>query len=265
MKIWANTIVNNEENFIWFALMSVIDFVDQILVYDTGSTDKTVEIIKEIQKNKKNKIILKEVGQSDGNEFPKLRQKMLDESKCDWIIVLDGDEIWWENSIKKLINKINKEGNKIEGIIVPMIVSVGDIYHLQEENAGQYNLLGRRGHLSLRAINKKISGLHVDWPYGKESYLDLSNQPIQEIERIIFLDAPYLHVTHLKRSNSKRKADKFKYELGDKVSEEFKFPEILFKHYPLIIHSPWTKISGFDLTLAATLTPLRKINRRLRR
>ena len=49
MKIWVNTIVHNEENFIWFAVMSVIDYVDKVLIYDTGSTDKTVEIIKEIQ------------------------------------------------------------------------------------------------------------------------------------------------------------------------------------------------------------------------
>ena len=49
--IWANTIVHNEENFIWFAIMSVIDWVDKMLVWDTGSTDKTVEIIEEIIKN----------------------------------------------------------------------------------------------------------------------------------------------------------------------------------------------------------------------
>src|SRR3989344_2958927 len=138
MKIWAHTIVNNEENFIWFSLMSVVDFVDQILIYDTGSTDKTVEIIKEIQKIKGNKIILKQVGLTGGNEFPKLRQKMLEESRCDWILVLDGDEIWWENSIKKVIKEINDKGDVTSGIVVPMVVPVGDIYHLQEEKAGQY-------------------------------------------------------------------------------------------------------------------------------
>ena len=50
MKIWANTVVHNEENFIWFAIMSVVDYVDKVLVYDTGSTDQTVSIIKEIKK-----------------------------------------------------------------------------------------------------------------------------------------------------------------------------------------------------------------------
>ena len=88
MTIWANTIVNNEENFIWFAIMSVLDYVDKILVWDTGSTDKTVEVIKTINSNK---LKFKEVGKVDPMEFTKMRQKMLEESKCDWILILDGD------------------------------------------------------------------------------------------------------------------------------------------------------------------------------
>ncbi len=260
MKIWVNTIVNNEENFIWFAIMSVVDFVDQILIYDTGSTDKTVEIIKEIQKDKKN-IKFVEVGNVDENDFPKLRQRMLEESKCDWILIVDGDEIWWDDSIKKVIKKIEAKGSEIDGIVVPMKVPVGDIYHMQEEKAGQYRLLGRKGHLSLRAINKKIPGLHVSWPYGKESYFDSDNKLIQDREKIVYLDTPYLHTTHLKRSQSKRKPDKFKFELGHPVSLSFKFPEVLYFSHPLIVPDPWTKMSGINLVKAKLMTPLRKIKR----
>lgn len=263
MKIWAHTTVNNEENFIWFALMSVVDHVDKVLVWDTGSKDRTVEIIKEIQKLKQDKIVFKEVGEVSKEEFPKIRQAMLDKSNCDWILILDGDEIWWEDSIKRLINKINDQGNEIEGIVVPFKVPVGDIYHFQEERAGQYKLLDKKGHYSLRAFNKKIPGLHVDWPYGKESYLDTDNRPIQKRKGIIFLDAPYLHVSHLKRSNSKRKYNKFKYELGKRISKEFKFPEVFYTPHLDIVSSPWNKISGLKLIKAAILTPLRKFKRRI--
>lgn len=263
MKIWANTIVHNEENFIWFAIMSVIDYVDKILVWDTGSTDKTAEIIREIREIQGNKIEFREVGAVDKYGFTKMRQAMLEQSKCDWILVLDGDEIWWEDSIKKLTKKICTVGNKVEGIVVPMVVPVGDIFHLQEEQAGQYQLLGRKGHLTLRAISKKIPGLHVDWPYGKESYLDKDNRLIQQGDRVIFLDAPYLHVTHLKRSHLKRKPDKFKYELGKPIPNHFKFPEVLYKDYPLFIQSPWLKISGRALITTKLLTPLRKLKRRV--
>lgn len=263
MKIWANTIVNNEENFIWFSIMSVLDYVDKILIYDSGSNDKTVEIIKKIQQLKSDKIIFKEVGEVDKLQFTKMRQKMLNDSICDWILILDGDEVWWNDSIKKLVEEINKKGDKIDGVVVPMMVPVGDIYHIQEEEAGQYKLAGRKGHLSLRAINRKIPGLHVDWPYGKESYLDENSLPVQERKNIVFLDAPYLHLTHLNRSSVARRYNKFKYELGDKVSKDFQFPESLYLEYPSIVPSPWAQISGLSKIKSQLLTPLRKIKRRM--
>jgi hypothetical protein len=37
MKIWAHVVCQNEENYIWFALMSVVSHVDKIIVRDTGS------------------------------------------------------------------------------------------------------------------------------------------------------------------------------------------------------------------------------------
>ncbi|MBI3103832.1 glycosyltransferase [Candidatus Daviesbacteria bacterium] len=261
MKIFANTIVNNEENFIWFAIMSVVDFVDKVLVWDTGSTDKTVEIIQEIRKLKGDKVDFREVGSVDKYQFTKMRQAMLDESNCDWLLILDGDEIWWEDSIRKVVNEIKENGLRIEGIVVPFVVPIGDIYHFQKESAGQYQLLGRKGHLSLRAINKKIPGLHVDWPYGKESYLDMNNKPIQQRKGMIFLDAQYLHVTHLKRSSSKRFPDKFKFELGSS-KKDFKYPEVFYNDTPLFVSSPWIKISGQDLIKSQILTPLRKIKRK---
>lgn len=262
MKIWANTIVHNEENFIWFALMSVIDYVDKILVWDTGSTDKTVEIIRKIREIKGIKVEFKEVGEVDRDGFTRMRQAMLDKSKCDWILVLDGDEIWWGESIKKLVRKI-KERNEIEGIVVPMVVPVGDIYHFQEESAGQYELLGRKGHLSLRAIKRNIPGLHVDWPYGKEGYFDKDSRLVQDREKIVFLNAPFLHVTHLRRSNSGREHDKFKYELGRSAKDGFKFPEVLYEDYPDIVPSPWIRSKGVEKLKARLMTPLRKLKRRL--
>lgn len=262
MKIWANTIVNNEENFIWFAVMSVVDFVDKVLIWDTGSTDRTVEIIRKIKDIKGDKVEFKEIGIVGKDKFPKMRQAMLEESRCDWILVLDGDEIWWDKSIKKVINTIHKKGNKIDGIVVPMVVPVGDIYHLQDEKAGQYKLLGRKGHLNLRAINMKIQGLHVDWPYGKESYFDGENKLIQERPQVVFLEAPYLHVTHLKRSRLGN--IKFKHELGELVNKRFVYPEVLYQQYPDFISSPWVKISGFNYIKSKILTPLRRIKRRIR-
>src|SRR3989344_4237267 len=186
LTLWANTIVNNEENFLYFAVMSVADFVDKILIWDTGSKDKTVEVIKSLQKK-------------------------LGESQCDWILILDGDEVWWRDSIKEVRNVIEEKGKEIEGIVVPMKVPVGDIFHMQEEQAGQYKILGKKGHLSLKVFSKRIPGLYVDWPYGKEGFFDEDKRLIQEREKIIFHNAYFLHVTQLKR----RREELYEYRYTD--------------------------------------------------
>lgn len=245
MKIWVNTIVHNEENFIWFAIMSVVDCVDKILVWDTGSTDKTVEIIKEIIKIKPNKLKFKEVGPVDKFKFTKMRQKMLEQSKCDWILILDGDEIWWEESIKKVIGTINRRKDDIDAIVVPFYNAVGDVYHYQSKDAGKYEIGGMKGHLTVRAIRRGILGLHVAGPYGEEGYVDKEGKLIQQRnpQKIFFIDTTFFHLTHLKRS-SVDSHNKFKYDLGIEFSRDFHFPEILYSNRPNNVPSPWKKRSG---------------------
>lgn len=256
MRIWANCIVHNEENFIWFALMSVVDCVDKILVWDSGSTDKTVEIIKEIIKEKGDKIEFQEVGRVDGGEFTKRRQQMLAKSECDWVLILDGDEIWWKSSIKKLKEKIKKDGDKLDAIVIPFYNLVGDIYHYQSESAGQYKLLGKKGHLTIKAVNRKIPGLHWSGPYGLEGLYDGKNQPMQDdkFHRLAFLEAPFLHATHLRRSPISSR--KFKHDLGISFSKEFKYPEVLYKERPEMVPTPWTKRSKRYEAISLVKKPL---------
>lgn len=48
--ITVHTLVKNEERYLWFAVTSVIDYVDKMLLWDTGSTDRTIQLIKELKK-----------------------------------------------------------------------------------------------------------------------------------------------------------------------------------------------------------------------
>jgi len=206
MNIWVHTLVKNEERYIWYALMSVIEYVDKIIVWDTGSDDRTVEIIKIIKKYFPDKILFKELGDISIDKFTQARQEMLYETKADWFLVLDGDEIWWDKSIKKVVNIINSKGDSIKSIAVPSYNLVGDIYHYQEEAAGQYSIAGRKGHLSIRAINMKIPGLSSKKPHGTWGWVDEAGRMIQKRDpnKILFIeDSYYMHMTHLPRSNSR--------------------------------------------------------------
>ncbi len=100
-------------------------------------------------------------------------------------------------------------------------------------------------------------------PYGQESYFDADGELIQKRKGIVFQDAPYLHVTHLKRSTKVRTYNKFKLEMGERFSKEFRYPEVFYVSYPDIVLDPFHKLSWIDFALANMMTPIRRIKRRL--
>ena len=267
--VTAHCLVKNEERFIWYSINSIINHVDKVMLWDTGSRDLTWEIAKEIKRMYSSKVDLREGGEVDPESFTLVRQRMLEETKSDWFLVVDGDEVWWKESIERLIETINKQGDTLESIIVPFYTLVGDIYHYQVEAAGRYLIDGRRGHLTIRAINRKIPGLCVKNPYGQEGYFDESSKPIQERspKKRKFLDTPFMHLTHLARSpanldrNVPLRAAKFKYEVGRVFSYDFYYPEVFFKPRPKFVPSVWEKMESSFVAKSAILAFPRKVKR----
>lgn len=92
-------ITKNEEQFIEESLKFVQDFVDEIIIIDTGSTDKT----KEIAKHFTNKIY--DFIWNDNFSAP--RNEALKHATGDWILVLDADEILPPESKSKIKEAIS--------------------------------------------------------------------------------------------------------------------------------------------------------------
>jgi hypothetical protein len=248
MKIWANTLVKNEGKYIWFSLMSVIEEIDKILVWDTGSTDATCEIIKEVKRRYPSKVEFKEVGDVDVRQFTQVRQEMLKATKSDWFMILDGDEVWWDDTIKKNVYFIKNHGNKYESIVNRYYNLVGDIYHFQEEEAGKYSIDAERGHLNIRFTSLAISGLHYEKPHGQLGLNDQDGTLIQNRpkEKRQHLGLAYLHFTNMSRSSSKEKDSlvpkremKYKLDLGHSFPRDFYYPEVFFRARPEVVGSPW--------------------------
>ena len=87
-------ITKDEEQFLSRCLDSVKDIVDEIIIVDTGSKDKT----KEIAKGFGAKII--ESGWKD--DFSAARNESLKHATKDWILVLDADEVISEKDLKRI-------------------------------------------------------------------------------------------------------------------------------------------------------------------
>lgn len=270
MTICAHTLVKNEENYIWYSIKSVINWVDKILVWDTGSSDKTVEIVNEIKKLYPEKISFLEYGEVSGKDYWKPRNEMLKETKADWILTLDGDEVWWEDSIRKLVKLTQiQSGWKVESVVVKTVNLVGDIYHYQEKEAGQYEIKDKKGHYNLRLFSTKIPGLKARGEHGQEGYFDGWRKSLQERNKVHFLDASYMHFTHLPRTVSEKETEvpkrksKLKYEIGLSFPLDYYYPEVFFIRRPKIVSSVWKKMAKDYKFRAYFETPFKKIKRRI--
>lgn len=247
VKITAHTLVKNEENFLWYSVKSVIDYVDEMLLWDTGSTDKTIEIIKLLQEEYPQKIKAKFFNQRDINHYTELSQMMLDETDSNWVILVDGDEVWWRSSIKVLVETIINSQDA-ETIVSRYVNCIGDIYHFIDEKKGKYKIDNTTGNITIRAMNMKIPGLHYDKPHGQRGLYDESKVLIQErniSKRIHLNELAYLHTTHLVRSSKEfdvaKRQMKYKFSKGIIFPKDFYLPESFFYKKPNIVPNIWIK------------------------
>jgi len=259
VSITAHCLVKDEDIYVWYAINSVIDYVDKMIIWDTGSADNTQKIIKSI---KNPKIIYEEKGLKTAEELSKLRNEMIQKTNTEWIFILDGDEIWHQKSIQEVVDIANKSKDK-DIVVNPVRMLVGDIFHYQEEAAGKYRIADKKGHLNIRLINRRILGLRVAGKYPNEAYITGKGTKVQNLSKskMAFADNYYLHASFLKRSSKKMK--KIKYEIGLSFPLDYYYPEVFFKKRPSYILSPWITNDGNYKLKAIIQTPLKKIKRRL--
>lgn len=263
ISITTHTIVKNEENWIWYSLLSVKDLVSEMLVFDDKSSDKTLEIIKTI-KDKKIKVTTGDL--RSPSDLTAKRNEMLNKTRTDWFLLLDGDEVWDRDCFGKLLDFLEDCDEKIYGVVVNIRNCIGDIYHYLPENAGNYQLLGRKGHLTIRAY-RKLPGFSWVGNYPLEAYVDYNGVPISDQPKCLkYLDVYYWHMTHLSRTsvNSSRKHSQIsKYETGLKVVVDF--PEVFNRKTPILDFDP-LKHRGLKYEVkAALITPLKELRRRFKK
>lgn len=103
MNISGLIITHNEEKNMQ-KVLECFDFCDEIIVVDSFSTDKTVEIAESFPNVK--------VIQNTFEDFTKQRNLALDAAKNDWVLFLDGDERITPKLREEIIEELNKPEQK---------------------------------------------------------------------------------------------------------------------------------------------------------
>lgn len=91
-SIAVNVMVKNAKSSVLHALQSIAASVDEIVVFDTGSTDGTQQAVREYFDQLPDTLTktLREVPWID--DFAAIRNQMLDATESDWVFALDADE-----------------------------------------------------------------------------------------------------------------------------------------------------------------------------
>ncbi len=194
----AHCLVKNEENFVGFAIRSVIDYVDQMIVFDTGSTDKTVVIIEELAKQYPDKIIFEEKGPCDKIRHTQLRQEMLERTTTDWFMVLDGDEVWTKRGMEEACALIREQSDLIF-IAVDIYLPVGDIFH--DHNRKLVEKINGIKSLELTRFYRKQPGLNWQGAFGEWLYNNEGKLVWYDPSQGKSLKNRFWHMTHLERSS----------------------------------------------------------------
>lgn len=256
-------VVKNEDQWVWFAINSVLPYVDQFLITDTGSSDQTLSLIKNINSSK---IKLSRTIITRPSQLTAVRNKQIEQSKGDWIWVVDGDEIYPNALCEEIVKATSNP--KSHGIAVRRYDLLGDVYHRQDESVGSYQMLRFSGHLVSRLLRlSSYPGLHVERDYPLEAYVDGEGNVTHEGNpRNWYITKKYLyHAMYLRRSSLGSKLPMFnrsKYKIESGLPITTPLPEVLSLPHPLDYNTLEHRGFLYEL-LAAIITPIKKLKRLL--
>jgi glycosyltransferase involved in cell wall biosynthesis len=105
----------NEEDRVERCLDSVKDLADEIIVFDCGSTDGTLDIVQRYTDK---------IWKTDWPGYGKQKQRALEQASCDWVLAIDADEALDEELHASVRELLNKDRGNIVAIKMPWGVTV---------------------------------------------------------------------------------------------------------------------------------------------
>lgn len=215
-KLSVIVIAYNEVDRLGDCLASVKDWADEIIVFDNGSSDGTIELARQYTD---------QVFVTDWPGFGPQKQRALEQSQYDWVLSIDADERLTPE-LRVEIDKVLSSGPKEIAFRIPWAVT---IYNKRLD-------FGRSGRAPLRLFKKKGA---------KFSEASVHEKVLLPAGRVGLLNERLLHYTHRNLQHAVKKFNDYAWLWG---TERFaKGKRVTF--VTPIFNSLWTFIVTYFLRL----------------
>lgn len=185
--------VRNEERFVRAAILSVLPLAKQVLVYDTGSTDATLERISSI---KSEKIEVVHKPPVSPRELTAYRNEMIERTHTEWYMIVDGDEIYPANAVRRIDEEIERVPPSVHRLVVNRRHFAGSLNFVSVlDGAGRI--------FRTRKIRYGVASLTDRGGFGSETpYLaDEPSTPWHQFSMRLPKDIFFFHCQYLSRSS----------------------------------------------------------------
>lgn len=129
-KITPLILVKNDEYWLPYVLKAISGWFSRYVIYNVGSEDRTKDIIDGFVRTESldADLLVRHLPHCDQHTQICFRNSMIVEAENDWYLLVDGDELWPQDSILSLLNEMHvmmreyEESGKIYGIVRRMEV-----------------------------------------------------------------------------------------------------------------------------------------------
>lgn len=101
--------MKNEEFWVYYSLRDILKVFGRAIILDTGSTDSTLDIIKEVSVGYDVKLIEENYG-TDAVKIGNGRNVLREECPTHFLFLWDADELWCEDKLRKMLTYDINEG-----------------------------------------------------------------------------------------------------------------------------------------------------------
>lgn len=209
----THTIVRNGMPYIDLVLRQVIPFANRCLVtISEESNDGTLEAVNKLDRQFPGKISIYFENVKTPGELTLERQKQINHTYEDWILFLDADDYWSEDSLKEMVELINKEEDVDAYAVSPYQVINQRVYDVSWKNKWFTKWF------------KFQDGVHYERPWPRDLIFKGNEMLYWKVNpRVKRISARYFHLSNLMKW--KFRDEVWAKEFESKIGAPLEYPD----------------------------------------